>query len=121
VYKVYVQAFPDGHGRRQISNGGGQLPAWSRNGRDLFFKNNRVLMAASYRVRGDSVVSETPRVWFDKRIANFPSTMSYNPAPDGKRMVALLPADTLEESRGRVILLLNFFDELQRRVPTRGE
>jgi hypothetical protein len=88
--------------------------------RDLFFKSNRVLMVASYQVRGDSFAAETPRVWFEKKIANFPSTMSYGPAPDGRRMVALMPADT-QEPRDRVIFLLNFFDELQRRVPTRGK
>jgi serine/threonine-protein kinase len=117
TYEVYVQGFPDGHGKRQISLGGGTLPAWSRNGRDLFFKFNRVIMVASYQARGDSFVPGTPRVWFEKQIANFPSTMSYDPAPDGKHIVALMPADTRDEPRDRVIFLLNFFDELRRRVP----
>jgi serine/threonine-protein kinase len=119
-YEVYVRAFPDGHGKRQISVDGGTLPAWSRNGRDLFFKKNRILNVASYQVRGDSFATETPRVWFEKKIANFPSTMSYDPVPDGKRIVALIPADTPEEPRDRVVFLLNFFDELRRRVPTGG-
>jgi serine/threonine-protein kinase len=119
IYQVYVQAFPDGHGKRQISGDGGTVPVWSRNGRDLFFKNsNSVLMAASYRARGYSFVAETPRVWFEKRFANFPSTRSFDAAPDGKRMVALMPADTPEEPRDRVIFLLNFFDELRRRLPS---
>ena len=120
-YEVYVRAFPDGYGKRRVSDPLGTVPAWSRNGRDLFFHTNLVLMAVSYQVRGDSFVAERPRVWFKKRIANFPSTMSYNPAPDGKRIVALMPADRPEEPRDRVIFLLNFFDELQRRVPTGGK
>ena len=117
TYEVYVQGFPDGHGKRQISLGGGTLPAWSRNGRDLFFKFNRVIMVASYQARGDSFVVEKPRVWFGKPIPTFGPTMSYDPAPDGKRIVALMPADTPEEPHNRVIFLLNFFDELRRRVP----
>jgi hypothetical protein len=72
---VYVQAFPDGHGKRQISSYTGQYPAWSSNGRDLFFVSNRVLMVVSYQARGDSFVVETPRVWFDKRI---PSSNSWS-------------------------------------------
>ncbi|MGH9454161.1 MAG: winged helix-turn-helix domain-containing protein [Terriglobia bacterium] len=114
---VYVQAFPDGHGKRQIS--GGCCPAWSPNGRDLFFSEGarHQVMVASYQARGDSFVVETPHVWFEKGISNFPSTRSYDPAPDGQRIVALMPADTLEEPRDRVIFLLNFFDELRRRVP----
>ena len=68
-------------------------------------------------MRGDSFVVEKPRVWFEKGIANFPSTRSYDPAPNGKRIVALMPADTPDESNDRVTFLLNFFDELRRRVP----
>jgi serine/threonine-protein kinase len=116
-YRVYVQAFPDGHGKRQISGDVGQLPAWSRNGRDLFFLSDGVIRAAQYQASGDFFVAEEPRVWFEKRLPHFPSTMSYGPAPDGKRMVALLPADAPEEAHDRVIFLLNFFDELRRRVP----
>jgi serine/threonine-protein kinase len=116
-YEVYVQAFPDGHGKRQISYGRGSYPAWSHNRRDLFFLSNGVIMAASYQARGDSFVAEAPRVWFAKRISPFGSTKSYDPAPDGKSIVALVPADTSEEPHDRLTFLLNFFDELRRRVP----
>ena len=116
-YEVYVQAFPDRHGKQQISKDRGLYPAWSHNGRDLFFLSKGVLMAASYQVRGDSFAAEKPRVWFGKPIPTFGPTMSYDPAPDGKRIVALMPADTPEEPRSREIFLLNFFDELRRRVP----
>ena len=88
TYEVYVQGFPDGHGKRRISRGGGAIPAWSHNGRDLFFRNGySQLMVASYQARGDSFVVEAPRVWFEKR------------PPDGKHIVALMPADTPEEPR----------------------
>jgi hypothetical protein len=80
-----------------------------------------MLTVVSYQVRGDSFVAAPPRVWFEKGIATFPSTMSFNPATDGKRIVALMPADTPAEPRDRVIFLLNFFDELRRRVPTGRE
>jgi hypothetical protein len=117
-YEVYVQAFPDRHGKQQISKDRGLYPAWSHNGRELFFISppKGVLMAASYQVRGDSFVAEKPRVWFGKPIPTFGPTMSYDPAPDG-RIVALMSADAPEEPHNRVILLLNFFDELRRRVP----
>jgi eukaryotic-like serine/threonine-protein kinase len=118
---VYVQAFPDGHGKQQLSSDTGTYPAWSHNGRELFFRTNGVhnqLIVASVQERGDSLVVETPRVWFGRRIPTFSSTRSYDLAPEGKRVVALLPADTPEEPHDRVIFLLNFFDELRRRVPS---
>ena len=44
--------------------------------------------------------------------------MSVAVAPDGKRVAALMPVDTPEarRSQNHVILLMNFFDELRRRV-----
>ena len=40
-------------------------------------------------------------------------------AADGKRIAALMPAETPEDkgAQSHAIFLLNFFDELQRRVP----
>lgn len=99
---------------------------WARNGRELFFTNvDNQVMVAAYTVQGDSFVAEKPRVWSEKRLANFASTRSYDLAPDGKRIVALMPAEAPEgqNAQHHVIFLLNFFDELRRRtqgVPPAG-
>ncbi len=46
-YEVRVTPFPGGRGQWQISTGGGTEPAWSRDGRDLFYiANDGWLMAA---------------------------------------------------------------------------
>jgi serine/threonine-protein kinase len=117
--EVYVQAFPDRHGKQRISSGGGTYPAWSRTGHELFFwcgAQNR-LMVASYQEPGASFLADRPRTWSEKGPAHFGTTRSYDPAPDGKQIVALMPADTPQEPHARVVFLLNFFDELRRRVP----
>ena len=121
MYQVYVRAFPDRGGKRQISNDGGLYPTWSRNGRELFFRteDNRIMVAA-YTGEGDSFVPDKPRVWSEKRIADTGfNGLNYDVAPDGKRIVALMPAETPDEQKAqnRVIFLQNFFDELRRRVP----
>src|SRR5262249_32891106 len=36
-YEVYVQSFPTGGGKRQLSIGGGQNPRWRRDGKELFY------------------------------------------------------------------------------------
>jgi Tol biopolymer transport system component len=36
-YEIYVQRFPDGGGKQQVSNGGGIGPRWRRDGRELFY------------------------------------------------------------------------------------
>jgi eukaryotic-like serine/threonine-protein kinase len=114
--QVYVQEFPDKHGKRQISDDGGAYPAWSRN--ELFFWSRSRLMAVSYKVHGDSFIADKPRAWFEKTLAGFNTTRSYDPTPDGKHVVALTQTETAEEPHDRVIFLLNFFDELRRRVPS---
>jgi Tol biopolymer transport system component len=43
--EVYVQPYPGGGERRQVSNGGGVMPVWSRNGREIFYTNGGKLMA----------------------------------------------------------------------------
>jgi len=118
-YEVYVRAFPPPSagqgGKWQVSNNGGNEPRWTRNGRELVYQSGDQLMAASYTVKGDTFVPEKPRVW----IAKLGGT-EWDLAPDGKRVVVVTPMKSAEapKQEHEVVLLLNFFDELRRRVPT---
>jgi Tol biopolymer transport system component len=120
LFQVYVRAFPDKGGKWQISNSGGMYPLWSRNGHDLFFRTeDNEIMVASYAVKGESFVADKPRVWSEKKIANLGQVVNYDLAPDGKRIVALMPVETAEaqKAQSHVIFLENFFDEVRRKVP----
>jgi serine/threonine-protein kinase len=123
-YQVYVRAFPDKGGKWQVSNSGGLNPVFSRNGHDLFFHTDgNQIMVASYTVKGDSFVADKPQVWSEKRLANSGFNPNYDLAPDGKRIVALMPAGTTEDQRAQnhVIFLENFFDEVRRRTSTQAK
>ena len=76
-------------------------------------------MAVSYSVKGDTFVAEKPRVWIEKLGTSGLAT-AWDLAPDGKRVVVLTPAGTEEAPKAEheVTFLLNFFDELRRRVPS---
>jgi hypothetical protein len=65
-------------------------------------------------VNGDSFVAEKPRVWIDKL-----GGTNWDLAPDGKRVAVVTPVAAPETPKPdhEVVLLLNFFDELRRRVP----
>lgn len=80
-------------------------------------------MVVNYQVKDDSLLAGQPRVWSEKRLADVGILGSYDVAPDGKRVVALMPVDTPEgeQSQNHVIFLLNFFDELRRKVPLSGK
>ena len=122
TFQVYVRAFPDKGGKWQISNSGGWLPMWSRNGRELFFETlDNHIMVAAYTVKGDSFVADKPRVWSEQQIADPRLTLTsrnVDLAPDGKRIVALMPVETTEgqKAQNHVIFLENFFDEVRRRT-----
>jgi len=59
------------------------------------------------------------RVWSDRQLHDFSSVPSYDLAPDGKRFVVFPNPSAASEQTGdvHVTFLLNFFDELRRRVP----
>ena len=125
-FQVYVRAFPDKGGKWQISNGGGSFPVWSHNGRELFFRSgDSRIMVAAYAAKGDSFVPDQPKVWSEKQPADFGiiGGSTYDVAPDGKRIAALMPVDTQEnqQAQSHVIFLENFFDELRRKVPLNGK
>lgn len=118
-FQVYVRAFPGNGGKWQISNSGGLYPVWARNGRELFFRSgdNRIMVAA-YTVRADSFVADKPRVWSEKPLADVGIQSTFDLAPDGKRIAALMPAETpqAQQAQNQVIFLENFGDEVRRRT-----
>ncbi len=123
-YEVYVQPFPgapSASGKWQISTGGGSHPIWSRNGRELFYQSldNRI-MVATYTAKADSFAADKPRPWSNTQILE-PVALQWNLdlAPDGKRFAVFPRPEATGEQKGsvHVTVLLNFFDELRRRVP----
>jgi Tol biopolymer transport system component len=45
--EIYVKVFPGPGPRRQVSADGGRLPVWSRDGREIFFRDGDKVMAAA--------------------------------------------------------------------------
>ena len=98
---------------------------WSRTGSELFFEafDNHIMVAA-YTEKGDSFVADKPRVWSEKQIegpiGGGISSRNVILAPDGKRIVALMPGETGaqdQKAQNHVTFLMNFSDELRRKVP----
>jgi serine/threonine-protein kinase len=123
-YEVYVRAFPDKGTKVQVSNAGGTMPIWSRNGRELFYRTeDQRIMVANYTARGELFLADKPRVWFGKQLANLGLTLNFDLAPDGKHFLMLVSAESPEprETQSHVTLALNFFDEVRRRVAAQGK
>ena len=93
---------------------------WSRDGRQLFFEtpDNRI-MVADCAAKGDSLEVGTPRLWSPRRIAPVNPYVNYSLHPDGKRFLVCPTVEGSGESASGVhaTFLLNFTDELRRRIP----
>ena len=61
--EIYLQAFPDGGDRVQVSTSGGRNARWSRDGKELYFREGDKMMAVS--LQGSAV--GRPMALFEKR------------------------------------------------------
>jgi Tol biopolymer transport system component len=118
-WEVYVRAFPDNGKKVQISASGGRIPLWSPNGRELFYRtNDQRIMVATYTTNGGSFAAGSPRQWSQSRLADTGVISNFDLSPDGRRILALMPAVRPEDQQteNHVTFMLNFFDEVRRRV-----
>jgi hypothetical protein len=116
--EVYVRPVAGSGGRWRVSNGGGNMPVWNRNGRELIFRGpDARLMVADYSIQGETFNPAKPRVWSEIRLANYGLTPVYDLAPDGKRVIGVLDPNATGKADTHLTFLLNFFDELRRKAP----
>jgi Tol biopolymer transport system component len=89
-YELYVTSFPDAAKRWQVSRDGGHEAVWSRDGRELFFRNGKKLLVAAIRP-GTTFDWDPPRVLFegDFYTGGGPGNEHYDVTPDGKHFLML--------------------------------
>ena len=84
--EIYITAFPGGGAKWQVSTGGGDLPAWRKDGRELYFldqSNNLVAVDVSASV--DSVKLGIPHVLF--KLPGLNNSWHFAATADGKKFV----------------------------------
>ncbi|HKQ73646.1 MAG TPA: winged helix-turn-helix domain-containing protein [Blastocatellia bacterium] len=91
--QVYVQSFPGGDGKRQVSNGGGIGPRWRRDGRELFYyAGDGKLMVAPVR-SGESFDVGAAVPLFEFRAGTVPGYAPYAVTADGQRFLINVVVD----------------------------
>jgi len=116
VREIYVASFPDMQSRRLVSRGGGIMPRWSRDGRELFFASQGHLMAVAV-TPGPAFTGGTPRPLFS--MAGFREARNrpqYDVAPDGQRFVMIRESGT---TASRVFYVENWMTELKAKLAKR--
>jgi hypothetical protein len=117
-YEIYVQPYPGPGGKWQISTEGGMEPVWNRNGRELFYRSGDKMMAVDVTTLPSFSVGK-PKMLFEGRYARSPCpTSNYDVSPDGQRFLMLKPTEQEQSTPTQINVVLNWFEELKRRVPT---
>jgi serine/threonine protein kinase/Tol biopolymer transport system component len=86
-YEIYVQNFPKGGGKRQVSTGGGNWPRWRRDGHELFYYSaDGNLMAAPVK-SGESFEIGAAFSLFEFRAGTAQGMAPYAVTGDGQRFL----------------------------------
>ena len=123
--EVFVVPFPEASPKRQISTEGGTEPMWTRDGRELFYRNGDKMMAVAVDTEPE-LFSAKPVLLFEGPYAQDVSTLAffdtawitnYDVAPDGEGFI-MIQQEERGGSRAELEVVLNWFEELERLVPT---
>jgi serine/threonine-protein kinase len=114
--EIYVQPFPDGGERHQISIEGGQEPVWSPDGQVIYYRRLDQILAVpvttkpQFRPGTAKVLFEGQYAWGAYPLPNF------DIAPDGKSFV-MVKEDEEWGKAAEIRVVLNWFEELKRLAP----
>jgi len=83
--QVYVRTFPNtSTSQWQVSSAGGMWPKWARDGKAIFFENPRRLEL----VRVEVLPGPTFQLGEQRVVTSLEGILSWDVAPDGKRIIA---------------------------------
>ena len=92
--EVYVTRFSETGGKWRVSSGGGQVPKWGSDGRELFYRDTTGTMWSA-RVTADG---PEPRIGAPERLFTLDALrlgiVAWAPAPDGRFLVNLPVGET---------------------------
>ncbi len=114
--EVYVRSFARPDEVAVVSTEGGRDAKWSLDGKEIFYRRGDAFFAAS--VTASPLAVSDSRKLFEMRAAQGRSTIhaGYSVGPDGRFLVVKLDARAIPT---QINVVLNFFEELKLKVPTK--
>jgi serine/threonine protein kinase len=107
---IYVTTFPEGKGKWRVSANTGALPAWSADGKELFFKNlTDDILVSTVTTKGSEIEVGPPQKLF--HAASPGLGVSFDVASDGKRV---LVNHSEEQTQAPLRLVTNWPAELKK-------
>jgi Tol biopolymer transport system component len=109
-YEVYVRPYPGPGGKWQISTQGGVHQIWSRDGRELFYRNGNKWMVVAVSLEPEFKAG-APQLLFEGPFVQVGGS-SYDVTPDGRRFLLLEPAGRDAAPVTHLNVVLNWFEEV---------
>jgi serine/threonine protein kinase len=117
-FEVYVTSYPDAQGRWQVSRAGGRQPAWSHDGKELFYRDfSGALITVPVTLTPSFSAGPGRKLFEDAAYHGAGSSLSdrtYDVTRDGRRFVMIRLVDV---PRPTLAVVQNWFEELESRVP----
>jgi serine/threonine-protein kinase len=106
--------------RKQISAAGGSFPAWSRDGKTLFYREDGYIIATAIATDPPSAddnrtITVGARRRFANSYAGVQNILAFDPMPDGKRLAVLVPTDEGAE----VSVIVNWMERVKELMRTK--
>jgi serine/threonine-protein kinase len=113
-FEVWVRPFPGPGSPVRVSADGGVDPQWSKDGKEIFYRNGRQVLAARVLSGPSGFHAEPPRVLFEGDFAHEDSAgvRYYDVAADGR----FLMLEASGVSSASIILIQNWAEELERQL-----
>ncbi len=109
--EVYIRRYPDLGEATPISINGGNLPHWSRTGREIFFRAGDALMAADIETT-PRLRASPPRLLFGGAYAGAGRSPDFDVSPDGNRFVMVKSDEA--SVLNQLTVVENWAEELKR-------
>jgi serine/threonine-protein kinase len=110
--EVYVQPYPGPGNKYLISVDGGTEPAWSADGKELYYRHGEQMLAVKVEIK-PAFTAAKPELLFDGPYERADSSRNYDVAPDGR--FVMVRSDAVDAPQ-RFYVALNWLDELRLRA-----
>jgi serine/threonine-protein kinase len=101
--EVFVETYPPGRGKWQVSQVGGLCPVWARDGRELYFVAGDSLMAVDVDTKDVFRAGPSRKLFTGPYALSIPPARNYDVGPDG-RFVMVKPKAVSTTPREMVVL-----------------
>ena len=117
--EVYVQAFPQGGSKLQVTSSGGDQPVWSHDGSKLFIRGGGAIQEVSFRPGTPPSIDKITTLFQD----HFENPQAgghtgYDVFPDGRFL--MIQSQALPGSREEIVVVVNWIEEIRRALAAGG-